>query len=112
MRAIDRDDGHRSIAFDEYGVGFGHGSALPVLFFVRHSGSGASHHPEMTVSDLELAPGDPPIGLEIALAGGLDHACRQSRRGRVAVPAAGAALGVKVVAQRLFVETRLRLARP
>ena len=59
---------------------------------------------------MQLAPRHPPIGLEIALAGRLHHARRQRRRRGVAVPAAGAALGVEIVAQRLLVEARLRLA--
>src|SRR5262249_2946540 len=35
---------------------------------------------------------------------------RQRRRRGIAIPAAGAALGVKIIAQGLLVETRLRLA--
>ena len=44
--------------------------------------------------DRKLSAGEPAIGLEMALAGGLDHAVGQSRRGGVVVPAAGAAFGV------------------
>src|ERR1019366_10540366 len=64
----------------------------------------------MTGSDGQFGPGDAAVSLEIALAGGLHDACRQRRRRRLAVPAAGTALGVEVIAQRLLVETRLRLA--
>src|ERR1019366_9930415 len=64
----------------------------------------------MTGSDGQFGPGDAAVSLEIALAGGLHDACRQRRRRRLAVPAAGAALGVEIIAQRLLVETRLRLA--
>src|SRR3977135_3409893 len=62
----------------------------------------------MMKSDFEFSPRHAPIGFEIALAGGVHHACRQRRRG-IAVPAAGAALGVEIIAQRLLVEARLRL---
>src|ERR1700712_39324 len=61
--------------------------------------------------DFELPAGDAAIGLEITLAGGLDDACGQRRRRGLAVPAAVAALGVEVIAQRLLVEARLRLSR-
>src|SRR3981081_3871500 len=64
----------------------------------------------MMKSDFEFSPRHAAIGLEIALAGGIHHACRQRRRRRgIAVPAAGAALGVEIIAQRLLVEARLRL---
>src|SRR4051812_22248548 len=76
----------------------------------RDSGSGLSDHPGMTVSHCQLATRHPSIRLEIPLAGGVHHAGRQGRRRGVAVPAAGAALGVEIIAQRLLVETRLRLA--
>src|SRR6266436_75265 len=67
-------------------------------------------HPGMTELDFQFTPRDPPIGFEIALAGGIHHACGQRWCWRVAVPAAGTALGVEIVAQGLLVETRLRLA--
>src|SRR5439155_21080393 len=60
--------------------------------------------------DGELTTRDAAIGLEIARAGGVYHARRQRRRRRLAVPAAAAALGVEIIAQRLLVEARLRLA--
>src|SRR5204862_7450273 len=60
----------------------------------------------------ELAAGQPAIGLAVALAGGVDHAGGQPGRGCVAVPAAGMALDIEPVAQRLLVEAGLRLARP
>src|SRR5258708_13359231 len=66
----------------------------------------------MTRSDCELIAGDAAVGLEITLAGGVHHARRQRRRGRLAVPAAAAAFGVKIIAQRLLVEARLRPAGP
>src|SRR6476659_9050234 len=72
--------------------------------------SGPSDHPGMTGSNRKLASRHPPVRLEIALARRLHHACRQWRGRGVAVPAAGAAFGVEIVAQRLLVETRLRLA--
>src|SRR4051812_14620101 len=53
---------------------------------------------------------DAAIGFEVALAAGIHHAGRQRRWRGVAVPAAGAALGVEIVTQRLFVEAGLRLA--
>src|SRR6266567_3134815 len=65
----------------------------------------------MTELDFELRPRHPPKRLQIALAGGIHHAGRQRRGRGVAVPAAGAALGVEIIAQRLLVEARLRLAR-
>src|SRR5437868_12985700 len=61
-------------------------------------------------SDRQLSPCNPPIGLHIALAGRVDHASRQRRRWRIAVPAAGAPLGVEIIAQWLLVEARLQLA--
>src|SRR5260370_24267973 len=64
----------------------------------------------MTVSDAELAASNPAIGIEITLAGGVDDFGGQGWRRGVAVPAAGAALRVEIVAQRLLVEARLRLA--
>src|SRR5579864_1936846 len=64
----------------------------------------------MTESDRQLPTSDAPVRLEIAPAGRLDDARRQRRCWRIAVPAAGAALGVEMVAQRLLVETRLRPA--
>src|SRR5262245_21660171 len=60
-------------------------------------------------SNLQLAPRHAPIRLKIALARRLHHAGRQRRRRRVAVPAAGAALAVEIIAQRLLVEAWLRL---
>src|SRR3954463_6913557 len=72
---------------------------------------GLVRHPGMTALDSELPAGDAAIGFQITLAGGLDHAGGQRGRGRLAVPAAGAALGVEVIAQRLLVEARLRLSR-
>src|SRR6266566_6111895 len=66
--------------------------------------------PAMTGLDNEFSPRNAPISFEITLAGGIHHARRQGWRRRIAVPAAGAALGVEIVAQRLLVETRLRLA--
>src|SRR5215471_15282291 len=59
---------------------------------------------------LRLATRDSPIGLEIALARGLDHGLRQGRRRGFAVPAAGASLDVEIVAQGLLVEACLRPA--
>src|ERR1700694_1862429 len=64
----------------------------------------------MTGSGSEFATRDAAIGFEITLAGGRHHACRQRRWRRVAIPAASAALGVEIIAQRLLIETRLRLA--
>src|SRR5262245_56018051 len=64
----------------------------------------------MTALDYELLPRDPPVGLQITLAGGVDDMCGQKWRRGVAIPAAGAALGVEIVAQRLLVKTRLRPA--
>src|SRR5438128_1257424 len=61
-------------------------------------------------SDLQLVPRHAAIGFEIALARRVHHARRQRRSGGVAVPAAGAALRVEIIAQRLLVEARLRLA--
>src|SRR5258708_7733399 len=61
-------------------------------------------------SDREFTPRNTPIGIEIAPAGGVHDAGRQWWRRRVAIPAAGAALGIEIIAQRLFVEARLRLA--
>src|ERR1041385_4211392 len=60
---------------------------------------------------LKLSAGDQAVRLEIALAGGVHDAVRQGWRRRLAVPAAGAALCVEIIAQRLLVETRLRPAR-
>src|SRR4051812_46754271 len=54
---------------------------------------------------LHPPPPPPPIGFQIPLAGRLHHARRQRRWRGVAVPAAGAALDVEIVAQRLLVET-------
>jgi hypothetical protein len=34
MRAVDGNDGHGTIAFDEHAIGFGHGT-LPVVFLPR-----------------------------------------------------------------------------
>src|SRR3954463_1976202 len=62
-------------------------------------------------SDRKVSAGDQPVRLEIALAGGIDHAVRQWRRRGVAVPAAGGPLDVEIIAQRLLVEARLRPAR-
>src|ERR1700722_19168532 len=79
----------------------------------RDSGSGPLDHPGMTWLawlNRKFAPRDPPIGFEIAFAGGLHDAWGQGRGRRIAVPAAGAALDVEIIAQRLLVETRLRLA--
>src|SRR5436305_1085922 len=73
----------------------------------------ASLHPScglVTVLDLQVAPGYPPIRFEIPLARRIDHAVRQRWRRGVAVPAAGAALRVEIVAQRLLVEGWLRPA--
>src|SRR5437016_1938643 len=64
----------------------------------------------MTGLDCEFTSRHPPKSLQVALAGGVDDAGRQRRGRGVAVPAAGAALGVEIVAQRLLVEARLRLA--
>src|SRR6187401_2297414 len=61
-------------------------------------------------SNREISPRHPAIRFQIALARGVDDAGGQRWRRGVAVPAAGAALGVEVVAQRLLVEARLRLA--
>src|SRR4051794_36862605 len=55
-------------------------------------------------------PRHAPVRFEITLAGRIHHAGRQRRRWGVAVPAAGLALGVEIVAQRLLVEARLALA--
>src|SRR5258705_13910783 len=66
----------------------------------------------MTRQDCELMAGDAAVGLELTLAGGFPHARRQRRRRRLAVPAAGASLGVEIIAQRLLVEARLRPAGP
>src|SRR6202163_4550426 len=65
----------------------------------------------MTRLDCELTAGGASIRLEIALAGGAHHAVRQRWRRGVAIPAAGATLGLEIIAQRLLVETRLRLSR-
>src|SRR4051812_147076 len=62
------------------------------------------------LSDLQIATGDASIGLQIALAGGLDDAGGQRRRRRFAVPAPGTTLRLEIIAQRLLVETWLRLA--
>src|SRR3569832_216383 len=61
--------------------------------------------------DRQLFPRHPPIRLQIALAGGVDDALRQSGRRRIADPAAGVAFDIEVVAQWLLVEARLRPAR-
>src|SRR6202012_5009755 len=63
-----------------------------------------------SLCELQLGPGDAAIGLQIALAGGVDDACRQRRRRGFAVPAAGVAFDVEIIAQRLLVEARLWLA--
>src|ERR1700692_1390423 len=63
-----------------------------------------------TALNAELGAGDAAIGFEVAFAGGVHHACRQWGRRRLGVPAAGPALAVEIVAQRLLVETRLWLA--
>src|SRR5712671_1837213 len=47
----------------------------------------------------EIRTRHPPIRLQIAFAGGIHDAFRQRRRRGVAVPAAGAALGVEIIAQ-------------
>src|SRR5581483_432639 len=60
---------------------------------------------------LEIVASDAAIGFEIAPAGRIHDAGRQWRRRRFAVPAAGATLGVEIIAQRLLVEARLRLPR-
>src|SRR4029077_2365885 len=74
----------------------------------------AAHSPPyrwaMTNLDTQLPARDAPIRFQIALAGGVHDMCGQRRRWRIAVPAAGAALGIEMVAQRLLVETRLRPA--
>src|SRR4029079_9497158 len=62
-----------------------------------------------SLGNIELTAGDTAIGLEIALAGGLEDAGGQGRCRRFAVPAAGATLRIEVIAQRLLVEARLRL---
>src|ERR1700736_4086610 len=64
----------------------------------------------MTGLNLEFAVRHPPISLEIKLARCVDDARGQGWRRGVAIPAADVALGVEIVAQRLLVETRLRLA--
>src|SRR5437879_13003499 len=64
----------------------------------------------VTVLDLQLTPRYPPIRFEIALARRIHHAVGQRWGRGVAVPAAGAALGVEIVAQRLLVEGGLRPA--
>src|SRR5262249_48894422 len=56
--------------------------------------------------------GQSAIGIEIAPAGRFDDFGRQLGRRRVAVPAAGVALDVEPVAQRLLVEAGLRIAGP
>src|SRR5947207_12283172 len=48
------------------------------------------------LGDRQVRPGNAAIGLEIALAGGVHDACRQRRRRRLAVPAAGLAFGVEI----------------
>src|SRR3974390_3546999 len=53
---------------------------------------------------------DAPESFEIALAGGIHDAFRQRWRRRIAVPAAGAALRLEIIAQRLLVEACLRPA--
>src|ERR1700689_5103564 len=65
----------------------------------------------MTASNCKLTPRNPAISLEITLAGGVNDLGGQWRRRCIAVPAAGAALGVEIIAQRLLVEARLRPAR-
>src|SRR5262249_22723306 len=62
-------------------------------------------------SELQLASGDPAIGVKIAFAGGLNHAWRQRRRRGLAVPAPGSPLCVEIIAQRLLIKARLRPAR-
>src|SRR4051794_6688960 len=63
----------------------------------------------MTTSNCQLMAGDAAVSLEIAFAGGVNDAGWQRWWRRFAIPAACPALDVKVVAQRLLVETRLRL---
>src|SRR6185369_11338621 len=58
----------------------------------------------MTQLDRQLTSRHPPIRFEIPLARRVHHAVRQRRGRGVAVPAAGAALGVEIVTQRLLVE--------
>src|SRR5437660_4835840 len=71
-----------------------------------------STHPTglKTKSDLQLTPRHAPIRFEIPLARRIHHAVGQRRGRRVAVPAAGATLGIEIVAQRLLVEGGLRPA--
>ena len=64
----------------------------------------------MRLRDIQRGAGDAAIGIEIALAGGVDDGGGQRRRRGFAVPAAGAPLSVEIVAQRLLVETGLRPA--
>src|SRR6266702_1267774 len=66
--------------------------------------------PAMTESDFEFASRHAPICLDVALARRIDNAGGQGWWRGVAVPPAGVALGVEIVAQRLLVEARLRLA--
>src|SRR5713226_2181514 len=75
-------------------------------------GLALTRHPGMTGLDCQFGAGDTPIGLQITLAGGVHDAGWQWRRRGFAVPAAGAAFRVEVIAQRLLVEARLRLAGP
>src|SRR3981081_2442335 len=70
----------------------------------------APHARGMTALDAQLTPRNPSIRFQIPFLARAPHARRQRRRRGVAVPAAGATLGVEIVAQRLLVETRLRLA--
>ena len=58
----------------------------------------------------QLGTGQPAIGFEVALARRVDDLGRQLRRRRLAVPAAGMALDIEPVAQRLLVEAGLRPA--
>src|SRR6202011_4276631 len=100
MRAVDGDDGHRSIAFDKHGIGVGHVRRSLLLFFhwsafrgdangsalSRRPMTGSASNPEsrdsrcaiarrgMTESDSQFRPGNATIGFEIALAGGVHHA--------------------------------------
>src|SRR5689334_8455954 len=69
-----------------------------------------TRRPAAALSELERTAGQASVGFEVALARRIDYLRRQLRRGRVAVPAAGMALDIEPVAQRLLVEAGLRLA--